>query len=287
MDYEERRARNLKRIQEFRLIDDTFMTVVFKDKACTELLIRCLLGREDLRVLEVLTQHDLKNLWGRSVRLDIVAVDGSGALYNIEVQRADSGASRKRARYNSSLLDANVTEPGETYEALTETYVIFITENDAFGKRLPLYHIERVIQETGELFADEEHILYVNGQYRGDDPIGLLMHDFFCKDPKDMNNPVLAQSVRYYKTDEEGVESMCRISEEIWKEGETSGIAKGFAKGMAEGRAEGKAEGRAEGRAEAVRALMESLGLSFIQACNSLKIPQDDRAAIEKLLHRS
>jgi len=27
-------------------------------------------------------------------------------------------------------------------------------------------------------FDDGEHILYVNGQYRGDDEIGNLMHDF-------------------------------------------------------------------------------------------------------------
>ena len=130
MDAVERRRRILARIQEFRLIDDTFMTVVFKDRACTELLIRCLLEREDLRVVEVHSQRDLKNLWGRSVRLDILAVDDTGALYNIEVQRADQGASRKRARYNSSLLDAHIAEPGEVYEALAETHVIFITEQD-------------------------------------------------------------------------------------------------------------------------------------------------------------
>lgn len=267
MDIEERREKFLKRIQEFRLIDDTFMTVVFKDKECTQLLIRCLLQRDDLRVLEVLTQNDLKNLWGRSVRLDILASDTSGTLYNIEVQRTDSGASRKRARYNSSLLDSNITEPGEKYEKLAETYVIFLTENDYFGRSLPLYHIERVVQETGELFADDEHILYVNGQYRGNDPIGSLMHDFFCKDPKDMNNSVLAQSVRYYKANKEGVESMCKISEEIWKEG--------------------KAEGKAEGFAKSVNALMKKKNISFIQACDDLDIPQEDRSLVKNLLHLS
>ena len=54
-------------------------------------------------------------------------------VYNIEVQRNDKGAGVKRARYNSSLIDANVTEPGDEYEKLNETYVIFITENDVLG----------------------------------------------------------------------------------------------------------------------------------------------------------
>lgn len=72
----------------------------------------------------------LQNLQGRSVRLDILAVDEAGRIYNVEVQRSDRGAEAKRARYNSSLIDANVTEPGDAYEKLNETYVIFITEHD-------------------------------------------------------------------------------------------------------------------------------------------------------------
>ena len=275
MDYEEKQQKILERIQEFRPIDDTFMTVVFKDKECTQLLIRCLLQRDDLQVLEVFTQHDLKNLWGRSVRLDILAADEGGMLYNIEVQRADSGASRKRARYNSSLLDSSITEPGEKYEALVETYVIFITENDYFEKGLPLYHIERVVQETGASFDDGEHILYVNGQYRGNDPVGLLMHDFFCKKPEEMNNTVLAQSVRYYKDEKEGVDFMCRISEEIWNDGK------------AEGRAEGKAEGEISGMARVVKRLMEKHNFSFAQACEEAGVTRDERPAVEKALHLS
>lgn len=111
----------LESIQEYRLIDDTFMTAVFRDKTCTQLLIRYILQRDDLEVLEVFTQNELKNLRGRSVRLDILATDRAGAFYNIEVQRADKGASRKRARYNSSLLDSNITIPGDEYDALAET----------------------------------------------------------------------------------------------------------------------------------------------------------------------
>ncbi len=57
--------KDLERIRAFRLIDDTFMTVVFQDIQCTQLLIRCVLQRDDLEVLRVQTQRELKNLWGR------------------------------------------------------------------------------------------------------------------------------------------------------------------------------------------------------------------------------
>lgn len=55
------------------------------------------------------------------------------------------------------------------------------------GKNLPLYHIERKITETDELFDDGSHIIFVNGQYVNPDDIGKLMHDFRCTDANKMN----------------------------------------------------------------------------------------------------
>ena len=40
-------------IQRFRLIDDTFMSVVFQDIGCTQFLIRILLQNDGLNVTEV------------------------------------------------------------------------------------------------------------------------------------------------------------------------------------------------------------------------------------------
>ena len=127
----------------------------------SEFLLRIILNKKGLSVQKVHVQYDVKNLQGRSVRLDIIAIDEHGRVYNIEIQRSDKGASIKRARYNSSLLDANVTEPGDDYEKLAETYVIFITENDVLKAGLPIYHIDQTVKETGIMFGDESHIIYV------------------------------------------------------------------------------------------------------------------------------
>ncbi len=80
-------------IRNFRLMDDTFMSKVFEDKACAELLLRIILGRDDLTVQEAVTQYELKNIQGRSAKLDIYAVDSTGAKYDVEVQRSDKGDS--------------------------------------------------------------------------------------------------------------------------------------------------------------------------------------------------
>ena len=55
----------------------------------------------------------------------------------------------------------------------------------------------------------------MNGQHRGDDPIGSLMHDFSCTKADDMKNKVLANKVRLLKESEQVENQMCRAVEEF------------------------------------------------------------------------
>ena len=218
IDFARKHEEDLRRLRGLRLLDDDFMQKVFEDKACTELLLQIILNRTDLKVIHVNGQQDIKNLQGRSVSLDILAVDVDNKVYNIEIQRSDKGASVKRARYNSSLIDSNVTEPGEKYENLCESYIIFITENDIMKAGLPIYHVDRTVTETGKLFGDEAHIIYVNSQVQDESALGKLMYDFYCTDAGKMNYKILADRVRYFKEDEKGVAAMSRVLEEMRKE---------------------------------------------------------------------
>ncbi len=213
---DQKHQEDLQRLRGFRLLDDDFLTKCFEgDTASIELVLQIVLEKPDLKVLDVRTQVFVENLLNRSVRLDILATDSIGAKLNVEVQRSDKGAERKRARYNSSMMDANLLKKGEDFDKLPETWVIFITENDVMGKGLPLYPIERCFLGTGERFEDGSHILYVNGAYRGDTPIGKLMHDFSCTDAADMYYGTLADRVRFFKESKEGIEIMCRAMEDM------------------------------------------------------------------------
>ena len=138
-------------------------------------------------------------------------MDETGRTYNVEIQRRDEGADAHRARYNSSLLDANLTSPGNRYDVLGETYVIFITERDVLKEGLPIYHIDRYVRETGKPFEDGSHILYVNAQCCSDTPLGKLMHDFRCTDARDMNYPVWAERVHYFKDNVKGAMNMLSL----------------------------------------------------------------------------
>ena len=235
-----RKEIQLEILKKFRLMDDDFMAAVFEDIPCTETLLQIILKRDDLTVKEVRPQYEIKNLGGRSVRLDIFALDKNGHAYNIEVQRKDGGAVAKRARYNSSLIDAHMTFPGDDYEALADTYVIFITEHDVLKAGRPIYHIDRNIEETGEKFNDGSHIIYVNSLIQDETELGKLMHDFYCTNPNEMYYKTLADRVRYFKESEKGVNNMCELMKELRDEGYNEGWAGGMAKGWVGGMADGE-----------------------------------------------
>ncbi|MCM1188928.1 MAG: hypothetical protein NC541_06490 [bacterium] len=220
---EQTHQQDLERLRSFRYMDDDFMTACLADNfEGIELILRIVLRKKGIKIKSVRTQEVLKNLQGRSATLDVHAVDSDKKEFDVEIQRKDSGAGAKRARHNSSLLDAHILKPGEETDDIPDSYVIFITENDVMKGNQPIYPVERyvTIGEKKVLFGDGSHIIYVNGKYRGDDEIGKLMHDFSCTDPDDMNYEALAKKARYFKQDEKGVKAMCKMLEDMRNEAE-------------------------------------------------------------------
>lgn len=103
------------------------------------------------------------------------------------------------------MLDTKMLKEKQKFKEIHDSYIIFITKHDYMKMGLPMYHVERTVQESGTLFGDGSHIIYVNGSYKDDgDPVGKLMHDFRCTSAVDMFYPELAKPVRHFKETEGG-----------------------------------------------------------------------------------
>lgn len=61
-------------------------------------------------------------------------MDSGGRNYDNEIQRADRGAGRRRARFHSAVLDSRMLQTKAAFSELCDSYVIFITENDVLKK---------------------------------------------------------------------------------------------------------------------------------------------------------
>ena len=221
-------------IKNFTLMSDIFMRNVFKKRECLEYVLQVIMEKQDLYVIDQVIQKDYKNLQGRSAVMDCVARDSTGKQFDVEIQQDNEGASPKRARYHSGLMDMNTLNPGQDFEELPESYVIFITRDDILGYGLPIYHIDRQIKELNEAFQDEAHIIYVNSRKQDDTELGRLMHDLHCKKADEMHSPILAKRVYELKETQKGVELMCHEMEKIYSEGMESGEKRGELKAKKE-----------------------------------------------------
>ena len=140
------------------------------------------------------------------------------------------------------------------------------TENDVLGKGLPMYHINRRIEEISENFNDGSHIIYVNGAYKNDeDPVGRLMHDFRCTSAVDMFYDELAKSVRFFKETEGGQSRMSKAMEDRIRRAEE--------------------ETRIETTVHLIKEIMESMKMTAEQVMTMMNISDDDRTVMMKKIH--
>lgn len=137
--------------------------------------------------------------------------------------------------------------------------MVFIAQTDIFGHGMPIYTINRHFEEIDDRFDDGSHIVYVNGSYKGEDTVGRLMHDFGCKDAKDMYYPELAKGVRHFK-EEGGRKIMCEAVERYAERREL------------------------DKQTEMTKNLMESMKWSAEQAMTALKLSDKEKVALLKKL---
>ncbi|MCM1278774.1 MAG: Rpn family recombination-promoting nuclease/putative transposase [Robinsoniella sp.] len=238
-------------------IDDDFLKKMAEDTLFCQEVIRTILEDEDLVVLESSSQHTIKNLQGRSVILDILCRAGSGKVINVEVQKENDVDHQRRVRYHASCITANITDTGSKFKDILDLCIIYISKSDFFKEGKTVYHIDRIIRETGTVVENGLQEIYVNASNKDDSNTSKLMTIFTESDAyDDVLFPVTSKRKRYFKEDKKGVTEMCAIMDEIREEG----------------RLEGKEEGRWENKLEVAENLLE-MGLSIAKVIQATKLP--------------
>lgn len=138
------------------------------------------------------------------------------------------------------MLDSHTLKKNDSWDILPNLYIIFILEDDMFGKGEAVYKINKTIDikdEDGNYlnFDDGCNIMYVNGAYRGNNPLGKLMHDFEEKNADKMYYDILADKVRYHKQDLKGVQMVSKIVQEYGDERAAEALKIGIQQGIQQG----------------------------------------------------
>ena len=253
-------------------IDDLMFCKMAEHKEFCEEILRVILEDDELTVLEAIPQWQGKNLSGRSVVLDAKCVTGDGRQINIEVQKADDDNHLKRARYNASILTTNIAKTGKKFEFIPDVCIVFISKFDIFDRGLPLYHIDKVVRETGQVIDDGLTEIFVNTvNYDGSKPARLMKlftdNDAYSND----EFPITSELKSRLKSSEGGSRAMNEILEKLISDEKRESEKRGRKEGILEGRIEGKIEGANEEKLRIAKDMKASgLGFDFISRFTGL-----------------
>ena len=217
------------------------MSKVLEDKLACQELINIILDRNDIIVDDVITQYNIPNTNNHGVRLDVMCHDTHGNIYEIEIQNLNKGTvyDTRRTRYIQGSIDTSTLAISDNYSNLPDLHIIFIASYDPIGDGKPIYHIQRIVEETGKTLDNGVHEIYLNLKELSDKEDLRELQEFFLNSkPNHKTNffPALAKRITDIKSPEGGKEDMCEVFDKLEMMYEKVGYEKGLEKGLEEGR---------------------------------------------------
>ncbi len=235
-----------ERVRHMNPIDDIFLRKMAEDPGFCQEVIRTSTGDASIVVDSSDPQFVVTNLQGRSVVLDVRCIDKDGKHVLVEVQKANDDDHVFRVRYNTSLYTANTVDPGMKFKDVPRLISIFISKSDFIAKlakdqgvfeddRSPewhaVYHVDRIVRETGQVLDNGIEEIYVNASVKDGTDASEMMTIFTQDEAYDREKfPAISERKWRFKNSDKEVREMGYSYAEILDEG------------RAEGRAEGKSE---------------------------------------------
>lgn len=214
----QKREKVRKIVKNLNVIDDTLFQKMAEDIGFCEEMLSTILSQKVV-IKKIIPQNSIKNLQGRSVILDALCTLENGKECNIEVQKANDDNHEKRVRYNASCITANIMKPGTKFEKVPDVISIFISRFDIFGDGKTVYHVERVVRETGKVRDNGLHEIYVNTKIKDGTDIAELMKIFSENDAYDFKKfPKTSKRKSQFKLGEGGERKMCEAVENFGRE---------------------------------------------------------------------
>lgn len=189
-------------VQRLRPIDDVFFEILAEDPGVMQEMLCVILEDPKLTVESVTPQRTVSNLMGRAVRMDAWCHLGDGRECNVEVQRSDNDDHLRRVRYNASGITWTKSTKGELFETIPDVCIVYISEFDFLKEGRTIYHIDKIVRETGTVIDDGLTEIFVNTKINDGSDIADLMQCFLQEQVNNSKFPKLSARVNELKNTE-------------------------------------------------------------------------------------
>ncbi len=191
---------------EFNLSDFALFLSVMKNPRAYRCALSIILAEPDIELVEVKVEQVVLNKVGkRAIRLDAWARSKDQRQFNMEMQNdSQSDDLRKRSRYYQSMIDTPILKSGKNtrYKYLPSTVIIFITQDDIFGKDLAKYTFKECCKEVENLELEDgttKIFLNMTSKNGSQELISLLQ---YMKDTRIENPNIIVKDSRILELDE-------------------------------------------------------------------------------------
>ena len=103
------------------------------------------------------------------------------------------------------------SQTGDDYSKIPEVIVVYISEFDFLKEGKTIYHIDKVIRETGSVIDDGLHEVFVNTVVDDGSDIADLMSCFTKRMVDNPKFPIFSNEMKYLKESEGGAGSVCQV----------------------------------------------------------------------------
>lgn len=254
---------------QINLSDFALFLSVMKVKEAYEDVLSIILDETDLKLKEVKVEHVILNKSGkRAIRLDAWALDIQDRQFDMEMQNDTTKDDVcKRSRFYQSIIDTPILKSGrETrYKNLPSTAIIFITQDDIFGRNQAIYTFSERCEEVPDLrLEDGTCKIFLNMTSKNGRPelISLLQ---YMKYSSIDNENIIVRDKRILDLDR--IVTEVKQSEE-WEAVEMNIFEIGVERGIE--------EGSLRTLIKNVELSMKNFHLNLQEACDGLEITVDD-----------
>ena len=225
---------------EFNLSDFALFLSVAKNPRAYRCMLSVFLEEPDIELAEVKVEQVILNKVGkRAIRLDAWAKSTDNRRFNMEIQNDTKGDDvRKRSRFYQGMLDTPILKSGRKtkYKQLPSTVIIFITQDDIFGKDLAKYTFTEQCEEIAGLHLEDGTTkIFLNMSSKNGTPELISMLQYIKKTRID-NPEILVKDSRILELDK--IVTEVKSSEE-WEAVQMNilevGIEHGLQKGLQQG----------------------------------------------------
>ena len=226
---------------EFNLSDFALFLSVMKNPRAYQCVLSVFMEEPDIELEEVKVEQVILNKVGkRAIRLDAWAKSTDQRQFNMEMQNdAQKDDVKKRSRYYQGLIDSPILKSGKKtkYKNLPSTVIIFITQEDIFGRDLAKYTFTERCKEIEDLeLEDGTTKIFLNMASKNGTPELISMLQYI-KQTRIDNPEIIVKDSRILELDEIVTEVKCSeeweaVKMNILEVGIQQGIQQGLQQGL-------------------------------------------------------